>query len=137
MSHVPVNHPLRPMYRTLAVLAGAYLVIFGVVGLVQTVGSDAFSREDVWALGLRTNLAFAIASIVAGAVLVLAMVIGRNVDATVSLLGGPAFMAVGLAMLALLNSDLNVLNFSMATVLVSFAIGTLLFSAGLYTRSSH
>jgi len=41
----------------------------------------------------------------------------------------------GTAMLALLRTDLNVLNFSMATVIVSFAIGMVLFSAGLYGKS--
>ena len=44
-------------------------------------------------------------------------------------------MVVGTAMLALLSTDLNVLNFSIETVIVSFLIGMLLFSAGLYGRS--
>ena len=44
-------------------------------------------------------------------------------------------MAVGTALLALLHTELNVLNFSMATVIVSFSIGLLLFTAGLYGLS--
>ena len=32
MAHFPVNHPLRPLYRTLAGLVGAYLLVFGIVG---------------------------------------------------------------------------------------------------------
>jgi hypothetical protein len=135
MSHIPVNHHLRPLYRTLAAFAAVYLVLFGVAGAVQSGGGDLFSRNDVSALGLRTNLAFSVASIVAGALILLAVFVGRNVDFVVNLWGGVAFMVAGLAGLALLHTDLNVLNFSLATVIVSFAIGVLLFSAGLYGRS--
>jgi len=60
----------------------------------------------------------------------------RNLDSAVAFWGGLAFMFVGTAMLALLRSDLNVLNASMPTVIVSFVIGTLLFTAGMYTRSA-
>jgi hypothetical protein len=135
MSHIPVNHHLRPLYRVLAAFAAIYLVVFGVTGLAQTSGHSLFARDAVFALGLRTNLAFAIASVVAGAAVLLAVFVGRNVDATLNTWGGIAFMAAGLAGLALLRTDLNVLNFSLATVIVSFVIGVLLFSAGLYGRS--
>jgi hypothetical protein len=45
-------------------------------------------------------------------------------------------MAVGTAMMAVLRSDLNKLNFGISTVVVSFVIGTVLFTAGMYTRTS-
>ncbi len=135
MSHIPVNHPLRPVYRVLAALTGAYVLIFGVVGFFTTSGSEMFERADTTALGLRTNLAFSLASVVAGAVILLAVVVGRNLDYVVNLWGGVAFILAGTAMMALLNTDLNVLNFSMATVVVSFVIGMVLFSAGLYGKS--
>ena len=38
MAHYPVNHPLRPLYRVVGFLAGAYLVVFGIVGMIQTSG---------------------------------------------------------------------------------------------------
>jgi Domain of unknown function (DUF4383) len=136
MSHIPVNHHLRPLYRTLAGFAAVYLLAFGVVGVAQTAGGGLFARTDVSALGLRTNLAFSVASVIAGGVILVAVFVGRNVDATLNLWGGIGFMAVGLAGLALLRTDLNVLNFSLATVIVSFVIGVLLFSAGLYGRSA-
>jgi len=134
MSHYPVNHPLRPVYRILAALAGVYILVFGVVGAVRAVGAPMFDRSDL-VLGLRTNLAFALMSIGAGAVILLAWFVGRNVDRAVNLWGGVGFMTVGTALLALLHTELNVLNFSMATVIVSFAIGLLLFTAGLYGLS--
>jgi hypothetical protein len=136
MSHFPVNHPLRPFYRALATFAGLYVLTFGVVGIAQRSGSPFFDRGELTVLGLRTNLAFAVASVVAGAVIVLAVFVGRNVDYAVNVWGGVVFMVVGTAGLALLETDLNVLNFSMATVIVSFVIGMLLFTAGLYGRSA-
>lgn len=135
MSHIPVNHPLRPLYRAIASLVGIYLVIFGVVGAISSAGDGAFARGDIGALGLRTNLAFSIASLAAGAVILLAVVVGGGIYYLMGVWGGVAFLVVGIAMLALLNTDLNVLNFSVATVIVSFIIGMVLFSAGMYGRS--
>jgi hypothetical protein len=135
MSHIPVNHHLRPLYRALVVLVAVYVLIFGVVGVIQSAGSELFSRDDITALGLRTNLAFSIASLAAGALILLSVVLGRGVYYAMGLWGGVAFMVVGITMLALLQTDLDVLNFSIATVIVSFVIGILLFSAGLYGRS--
>jgi hypothetical protein len=135
MSHIPVNHHLRPLYRAVAVLIAAYVLIFGVVGVIQSADTEPFDRGDITALGLRTNLAFSIASLAAGVLILLAVVVGRNVYYIMGVWGGVAFMLVGAAMLALLNTALNVLNFSMSTVIVSFIIGLLLFSAGLYGRS--
>ena len=135
MSHYPVNHPLRPFYRVLAALAGLYVLVFGVVGTVRTLGAPLFDRSDVVVLGLRTNLAFALMSIGAGVVILLAWFVGRNVDRAVFIWGGVGFMTVGTALLALLHTELNVLNFSMPTVIVSFSLGMLLFTAGMYGLS--
>lgn len=135
MSHIPVNHHLRPLYRVLVVVTSLYLMMFGVVGLIESEGSPAFGRQDTVALGLRTNLAFAVASVAAGGLVLLAVLVGRNVYYMAGVWGGVAFLVVGMAMLALLNTDLNILNFSMATVIVSFTVGLVLFAAGLYGRS--
>jgi hypothetical protein len=136
MSHIPVNHPLRPLYRVLSALTALYVIAFGLVGTIQTVGDPLFDRSGTSVLGLRTNPAFSLASIVVGALILLAVVVGRGALPVVTLWGGVLFMTVGTAMLALLDTDLNVLNFSMATVIVSFVIGMLLFTAGLYGRST-
>lgn len=135
MAHSPVNHHLRPLYRVLAAIAGLYLLGFGLVGYAQTRGTDAFARGDTAVLGLRTNVAFSLLSIVVGAVVLLAAVLGRNVDRAVNLVGGAAFLVVGGIMMALLRTDANVLNFSMATCVVSFVIGLVLLTAGLYGKS--
>jgi Domain of unknown function (DUF4383) len=134
--HLPVNHPLRPVYRVLAGLVGAYSLVFGIVGVAQTQGTAVFAQTDLpMALGLRTNPAFAYLSILAGAVLVVTTVIGRNLGYFVNIAGGLLYMVVGLLMLALLRTDANYLGFTMTTVIVSFILGTVVFAAGLYGRT--
>jgi hypothetical protein len=134
MSHIPVNHHLRPLYRVLAALTGLYVLIFGIVGLAQTSGGEFFARTDTWALGLRTNLAFSLVSAVAGAILLISVLIGRNVDRFVYLALATVFLVAGGAMMALMQTDSNLLNFSMATCVVSFLIGSVLGIAGLYGK---
>jgi hypothetical protein len=136
MSHIPINHPLRPLYRALAVLTSLFVIVFGIVGFFTTRDGALFEQDTVERVfGLRTNLAFSLLSIVAGAVLLIATVIGRNVDKWVYMIGGIAFMAIGMTELGLLRTDLNYLAFSMSNVVVSFLIGMVLFAAALYGKS--
>jgi hypothetical protein len=135
-THLPVNHPLRPLYRVLAGLVGGYSLVFGIAGFTRTRGTPLFAHADLpWVLGLRTNLAFALLSIVSGAVLVVCAVIGRNLDFLVNTFGGLLFMAVGMLMLGLLQTDANFLGFSMTNCVVSLVLGTIVFTAGLYGRT--
>lgn len=134
MAHTPVNHPLRPLYRILAGLAGLYVLLFGIVGVAKTSGTDPFDRPAEYALGLRTNLAFAVISIVAGLVIIGVTALGRNIDYKVNQVAGYAFVVMGFLMLTLLQTDGNILNFSVATCIVSFVIGMALLTAGLYSK---
>lgn len=136
MSHMPVNHHLRPLFRSLAALVGLYVLAFGIVGLTRTRGEDTFARTDVLALGLRTNPAFAYLSIVVGAVILVSALVGRNIDQVVFYAGSAVFAVVGTAMLGLMQTDANVLNFSVTTVIVSYLIAFVLAVAGLYGRVS-
>ena len=136
VTHLPVNHPLRPLYRALAGLVGVYSLVFGIAGFTRTRGTPLFAHTDLpWVLGLRTNLAFALLSIFSGAVLAVCAVIGRNLDFLVNTLGGLVFMAVGMLMLGLLQTDANFLGFSMTNCVVSLVLGTVVFTAGLYGRT--
>jgi hypothetical protein len=134
MAHIPVNHPLRPVYRTFAGLIGAYILVFGVVGLIQTWGDPLFDRGDVWTLGLRTNLAFSILSIVYGIVLLGGNLVNGNLGHMINLGGGVLFMLAGMGMMTVMQTDANILNFSMSTVVVSLVFGLLVFTAGLYDK---
>lgn len=134
MSHIPVNHPLRPLYRAVSAVVGLYVLLFGIVGFVQTRGTDPFAQPDVSALGLPTNQAFSVLSVVVGAVILVATFIGRNIDRAVYLGGSVVFLLAGTVKLALLHTDLNFLNFSPMTCIMSYLIGTLLLTAGLYGK---
>lgn len=133
--HLPINHPLRPLYRFLGALAGLYVLLFGIVGVGVSHGYGLFARGHTVALGLRTNLAFSILSIIMGVVVLAAAAIGRNVDSYVYLFGGLVFLVAGMAMLVLMQTSLNLLNFTVATCVVSFLIGLVMVAAGLYGRT--
>lgn len=136
MAHIPVNHPLRRLYKTLTAFAGLYILIFGIIGLTKTHGQPLFDQSHLqWVLGLRTNLAFALLSIAGGVVMLAAVVVGRNIDHYMELLAGFVFMVVGLVELALLQTNANFLGFSMINVIVSFILGMVVFAAGLYGRT--
>ena len=61
--------------------------------------------------------------------------VGRNVAQYVFLFGGLVFLGAGMAMLALMQTGLNVLNYTVATCVVSFLIGLVMVTSGLYTRT--
>ncbi len=132
--HLPINHRLRPLWRLLSGLCGAYLLAFGAFGAVATAGLPLTDRGDTHVLGLQTNPAFAWLSLVAGGAVLLAAIAGREFAHWAGLVGGGLFLLAGLAMLTLLQTPQNVLNFEVSTCVVSLLIGTVLLTAGLYGR---
>ena len=76
MAHNPVNHPLRPLYRALSALAGVYLALFGIVGLIVTPGNGLFGQPDDRVLGQGANLFWSIVSLILGAIVLVGVVIG-------------------------------------------------------------
>lgn len=135
MSHIPINHPLRPLYRTAAGIVGGFTLVFGIRGFLASRGLDFFQQDDLpWVMWLRANPAFSLLSILAGAVLLLANLVGRNVAHWVNLGAGVMFTVAGLVMLALLNTNANFLGFSMVNCIMSFVFGLITLAAGLYGR---
>lgn len=133
MAHLPINHHLRTLYRVLAALCGLYILIFGIGAITRTNDLTFFAQDGLPSvLGLRANSAFAILSILAGLVLIAGAVIGRNVDRWINLVGAFVFLVAGMAMMILMQTELNFLGFTMATCIVSFIIGMLLLTSGLY-----
>jgi hypothetical protein len=134
MAHTPINHPLRPLYRTLSGVVGLYVLLFGIIGYARTNDLAFFATHGHWVLGLRTNPAFSVLSIVAGGVMLAAALIGRNLFAYLNLVVGIVFLVAGMAMLLLLQTDANILAFSMVNCVVSFIFGMIFFAAGLYGK---
>ncbi|WP_414715062.1 DUF4383 domain-containing protein [Stackebrandtia sp.] len=108
------------------------------MGFIQSKGLETFAQpRDTKlpvVLGLHANPGFSILSIVVGAIVVLACVIGRNVDRWVNLIAGAVFILAGMIGLVLMRTDLNFFGDTMATVIVSFVLGLIMFTAGLYGR---
>ncbi|MFC0528178.1 DUF4383 domain-containing protein [Phytohabitans kaempferiae] len=134
MAHFPVNHPLRPTYRALGGLTGLYLIVFGVLGLIETSGDEFFAQTDTEALWQGTNLGYSVISIALGLILLIGTALGRNIDAAINKWFGYGFAALSLAALAVMRTDANYLNFTMSTVIVAMVIGLVLLMAGMYGK---
>ncbi|MER7888398.1 DUF4383 domain-containing protein [Micromonospora sp. NPDC094482] len=134
MPHFPVNHPARPIYRVLSGLIGLYILVFGVWGVAETAGSPLFGRDSHWVLGLRTNLAFSLASVVFGVVLLVGASRRSNLGHYMNLTAGTIFLVTSILMMSVLQTEANFLNFSMSTVIVSMLFGLVLLGTGLYDK---
>ncbi|MEU8259080.1 DUF4383 domain-containing protein [Micromonospora sp. NPDC048999] len=135
MAHTPVNHPARPVYRAIGGLVGLYFVVFGVIGTITTAGNGAFAQDQTLkVLGQGTNLGFSLLSIVLGAAILAGVAIGRNLDVAINQWLSYALMVLGLAELAFLHTDANILNFSIMTVIVVLTLAMVLLMAGMYSK---
>jgi Domain of unknown function (DUF4383) len=135
-THNPVNHPLRPIYRTLGGLAGVWLVLFGVVGLIVNAGDDFFATHAERVLGQGANLFASVISLVTGVVVLIVTVLGRNLDTETFKLLGWGIMAVASYGLATARTDANFLGFTISTVVVDYLVGLVLMLCGLYVKTA-
>ena len=134
MAHTPVNHPLRPIYRAIAALVGLYLIVFGVLGFVLTADEGLFGRAGDRVLGQGTNLFWSIVSVVIGVAVLIATVLGRNLDVAVNTYLGWTLLVIGSLALAVIRTDANILDFSISTVIACYLAGLALIVAGLYGK---
>ncbi|WP_181789004.1 DUF4383 domain-containing protein [Streptomyces phytophilus] len=132
--HLPVDHHLSNVYRAGAGLAGLFLVVFGILGLVNHLGF--FDTGGDKTLGLNTNGALSTLSVVVGALLLYGMVRGGNFASTLNMVLGGLFVLSGFVNLALLDTGANFLAFRMQNVLFSFILGMVLAMFGMYGRVS-
>jgi hypothetical protein len=132
MAHNPVNHPLRPFYRSLGFLASAYLIVFGVVGLVRSSELTFTGSNDGRVFGQGSSTLWSILAIVLGGIAAIAFVLGRNMDVAVGKYLGWAILVIGSYGLATSRTDANVFGFTIATVIVTYIVGLLLITASLY-----
>jgi hypothetical protein len=122
------------VHRIGAVVVAAVIAAFGVLGLVD--GLDYFSTDGERIAGLSSNGLLSTISLVTAAVLVAAALRGSRVASTVMLVIGVLFLVSALANLAVLETDYNVLAFSMANVIFSICAGLVLLTLGAYGRVS-
>jgi hypothetical protein len=134
MAHYPLDHHLRRTYRFLAALAGLYLLAFGIFGVARTWGDPFLHRGADWVLGLRTNPAAAWLATAAGVLLLASIVIGGNVYHRIALVLGWSLCVYGVAVMAFLRTDANVVNASMVNVITLLVLGLVVLTAGLYGK---
>ncbi|MFF2038907.1 DUF4383 domain-containing protein [Kitasatospora sp. NPDC048239] len=134
---LPVDHKLVTVWRIGAGLGGVFLIVFGILGLLDHPGFLSTSGDHI--AGLSTNGALSILSIVVGAVLVAGAVIGGNVASNVNMAVGALFVLSGFYGLTVLGRpDANILNFRMSNIIFAFVFGVVVVTFGMYGRvSSH
>ncbi|GIE27820.1 hypothetical protein Ait01nite_008650 [Actinoplanes italicus] len=136
MAHTPVNHPLRPIYRIVGFIVGAYLVAYGVIGLIATSG-EAFTGPGIRVLGQGSNMLWSIVSLAVGALVLLGTVVGKNIDVVVDQYLGWGLLVLGSYELCVLRTDdVNFFGFTMSTVVVTYLAGLLLITVSLYSKSA-
>ncbi|GAA2524265.1 hypothetical protein [Pilimelia columellifera] len=134
MSARPVHHLVAAkLMRTLVGLGGAYLLGYGIIGIAVCWGDPFDSRADVQAMGLRVNLGLAVAATVLG-LAVLASVIRGPVDYRLRLILGGVLIVVTVAMLAVMQTPLNVLAFDITTAVMTSLVGLALLTSAMYDR---
>ncbi|MEU9505151.1 DUF4383 domain-containing protein [Micromonospora sp. NPDC048170] len=134
MAHTPVNHPARPVYRAIGGLTGLYLVAFGVLGIITSVGDEVLAQDETLILGQGTNLGFSLLSVLLGAGVLAGTAIGRNIDVMVNQWLAYAIMVISLAGLAFLQTEANIFNFNIFTIVVLMVVSLILLMVGMYGK---
>ncbi|MBV2353765.1 DUF4383 domain-containing protein [Streptomyces sp. J2-1] len=132
--HLPLDHRLNRIYRIGAGLIGVFLLVFGILGVVDHIGF--FTTGDNTVAGLNTNGTLSWLSIAAGLLLLVGMVIGGNFASTLNMVMGLLFILSGFVNLALLDTPNNFLAFRIQNVLFTFVVGVVLMTFGMYGRVS-
>lgn len=131
---LPVDRRLGRVYRVGAAVMGVFFIVFGFLGLIERIGF--FSTGGNTVLGLNSNGALSMLSILTVLLLLAGTITAGNTTSTVNIAVGTAFLLAGFASLALLDSRFNFLAFRIQNVAFSFVTGLLLVTFGMYGRVS-
>lgn len=115
MPHFPLNHPLSGFYRAIAVITAVAMVIYPLL----------FSN----------NTAFAVVMMVLAVPVLLGVFGGRDRYHFLNEVVGAALIVLGIAGLLVLDSPYNYLGLSVSSCIVLFALGSVLLTAGMYTKT--
>jgi hypothetical protein len=133
-SIAPETGRVPTVHRFGALVVAAVIAAFGVLGLLD--GLDYFSTDGERIAGLSSNGLLSTISLATAAVLVFAALRNSRVASTVMLVIGALFLVSALANLAVLETEINFLAFSMANVVFSIVAGLVLLTLGAYGRVS-
>ncbi|HEX5116773.1 MAG TPA: DUF4383 domain-containing protein [Pseudonocardiaceae bacterium] len=128
-------HPVFWVHRIGCVVVALILWAFAILGLLS--GAGFFSTHGATVVGMTSNGLLSTMSLVVGAVLVAAAVLGGRAASTTSVVVGALFVLSGLLnLIALVHPNLNVLAFTLPNVVFSLIVGLALQCVGLYGRAS-
>lgn len=125
-------HPVHVVHRVGAGAMGLGLWVFAGLGLAH--GLPYFSTSGQPVVGLSSNGLLSTISLAAGALLISAAVWKGPIASTATAVLGTVFVLSGLAHLAILNTQFNVLAFRLPNVLFSVIAGLILLILGSYGR---
>jgi hypothetical protein len=128
----PGPHPVHTIHRIGALIIGAFLVLFGGLGLA--IGLPMLSNTGVMVLGLSSNGLLAGLSVVVGAILIGSAIRGGHTASNISIGLGGLFLLSGLVNTVLLGTSLNLLAFRASNIAFSFVVGAILLITGAYGR---
>jgi Na+/melibiose symporter-like transporter len=136
MSHMPVDHPLRGLYRGLTVLTGVVAVGYGAIALAKTSDHSFFGDTSEKVLGMQANAGAGLLWVVIGAIAIVTALVGRNLDAKVNYYFGPVLWILGTIGLFFIRNGTNFLAFSITSVCALYVVGTILLTSALYSTVS-
>jgi Domain of unknown function (DUF4383) len=122
------------VHRVGAAVFGAGLCVFGVLGVANRL--EFLAVEGQVLLGLGSNGLLAAISLIVGGTLIGAALRGGRISSTITVIIGALFLLSGLANLAVLETELNLLGFRLSNVIFSVIAGMLLLFLGAYGRFS-
>ncbi len=117
-----------------ALAVAAVILVFGVLGFAG--GLDFFSTDGEPILGLSSNGLLSTVSVLTAGVLVLAALRSPRTASTLMMVVGILFLVSGLASLAVLRTDANLLAFQIENVVFAEVTGLVLLLLGAYGRVS-
>ncbi len=115
MPHYPINHPLGGFYRGLAIIAAVLMVVYP--------------------LALSGNNTFAAIMIVLAAAVFAGVFLGRERYQLVNETVGAVLIHYGILGLLVMESRFNYLDLTVSSCIVLFLLGTVLLTAGMYTKT--
>ncbi|MFD0635009.1 DUF4383 domain-containing protein [Catenulispora yoronensis] len=130
--HLPVDHRLRRVYRWGSILSAVTLLVFGILGLLDSI--PFFSTQGERVMGMSSNGLLSVTSIVVGVFLLIAAKIGGDFASTVNMVMGGVFILAGLLGLAVMDTKANFLAFGLSNVFFSFIVGLIMMTFGMYGR---
>ena len=128
IGHLPLNHDLRGFYRTVMVIGGLLLAIWGVLWIA----ADGFGGDGASVGGLQANGTFGVLSVLMGLALVVAAVLGRNLDHWLGFLIAGLAMLLGVFGLTFVRTTPEPFALSVSTCVALLSFGTVIICAASY-----